>query len=58
MLQPKQQERATAKDLKDLIKKCNITYDRILENKNDTFWIQKNNSPKKNVNFFKKKKYE
>jgi len=56
MLQPKQEERATAKDLKDLIKNCNITYDRIKENKNDTFWIQKNNVPKKN--FFKKKKYE
>jgi hypothetical protein len=49
MLQPKQEERATAKELKALIKKCNIFDDTTKENKIYT------NSEN---NFFKNKKYE
>jgi hypothetical protein len=52
MLQPKQEERATAKELKELIKKCNIIDDIIKEKKIDTFWIEKK------VNFFKTRKYK
>ena len=52
MLQPKQEERATAKELKDLIKKCNIINDTKEENKNDSFWIEEK------VNFFKTRKYK
>jgi hypothetical protein len=58
MLQPKQEERATAKELKELIKKCNIIDDIIKEKKIDTFWIEENDTFNKKVIFFKKKKYE
>ncbi len=56
MLQPKQEERATVKELKDLVKKCNIIDDTIKEKKIDNFWIKENNLSKEKENFLKKKK--
>jgi hypothetical protein len=58
MLQPKQEERATAKELKDLIKKCNIINDTIKEKKIDPFWIDGNGVSNRKRKFFKNKKYE
>ena len=53
MLQPKQEERATAKELKDLIKSCNIIDDTIKKDNIDTLWIEE---PNKKVNLLKTKK--
>ena len=55
MLQQNQEERGTAKELKNFIKLCNIIDDTIKKNeKIDTFWKEE---PNKNVNLFKTKKY-
>ena len=56
MLQQNQEERATAKELKNFIKLCNIIDDTIIKKneKIDTFWKEE---PNKNVNLFKTKKY-
>ena len=56
MLQPKQEERATAKELKDLIKKCNIVNDTIKEKKIDSFWIDENGVSNRKRIFFKNKR--
>jgi hypothetical protein len=54
MLEKNQAERATAKELKDLIKSCNIIDDTIKIDKIDTLWIEE---PNKKVNLLKTKKY-
>jgi hypothetical protein len=58
MLQPKQEEKAVAKELKEFIKKCNIIDDTIKENKIDTFFIVDDKVSNIKVNFYKTKKYE
>jgi hypothetical protein len=57
MLQQNQEERATAKELKNFIKLCNISDDTIMikNDKIETFWKEEPNN--KNVNLFKTKKY-
>jgi hypothetical protein len=57
MLQQNQEERATAKELKNFIKLCNISDDTIMikNDKIETFWNEESNN--KNVNLFKTKKY-
>jgi hypothetical protein len=54
MLEKNQAERATAKELKDLIKSCNIIDDTIKKDKIDTLWIEE---PNKKINLLKTKKY-
>ena len=58
MLQQNQEERATAKELKNFIKLCNITDDTIMikNDKIETFWKEEPNN-KNVINLFKTKKY-